>query len=50
MPISTDMMVRIAHADVAMHMAFQRSVSHWHRKIDPDDTWKVNSLARSWEE
>lgn len=41
MPISTDMIVRVAHADIAMHMAFPRSVNHWQRKRDQDDPWKV---------
>ncbi|MCA9036308.1 MAG: hypothetical protein KDA91_14330, partial [Planctomycetaceae bacterium] len=35
------MIVRVAHADIAMHMAFPRSVGHWQRINDNDDPWKV---------
>lgn len=41
MPISTDMIVRIAHADIAMHRAFPASISHWQRKVTLDDSWKT---------
>jgi len=41
MPISNDMIVRIAHADIAMHMAFPRSVAHWHRDDDEKRPWQV---------
>ena len=41
MPISTDMIVRVAHADIAMHRAFPRSVDRWQRINQYDDTWKV---------
>ncbi len=43
MPITTDMIVRIAHADVAMHMAFPRSVAHWHRENEEGNPWQVRS-------
>jgi len=43
MTISTDMIVRIAHADIAMHMAFPRSVAHWHREDDEKHPWRVLS-------
>jgi hypothetical protein len=42
MSISTEMIVRIAHADIAMHMAFPRSVAHWHRE-DVDRPWQVRA-------
>lgn len=35
------MVVRIAHADIAMHMAFPRSVAHWHREDDDKRVWQV---------
>lgn len=40
MPISNDMIVRIASADIAMHMAFPGSIDHWHEtnEVRP---WKV---------
>jgi hypothetical protein len=41
MPISTEMIVRVAHADIAMHMAFPKSVAHWHSTKDKDRPWKV---------
>lgn len=41
MPISTELIVRVAHADIAMHMAFPRSVGHWQSKGDTDQPWKV---------
>lgn len=34
MPLTNDMILRVAHADVAMHMAFPRSVAHWHGAPD----------------
>ena len=40
MPISTDMIVRIANADIAMHMAFPGSVRHWHERNE-ERPWKV---------
>lgn len=43
MPISTDMIVRIAHADIAMHMAFPRSVAHWQRERDKDHAWQIHA-------
>jgi hypothetical protein len=41
MSISTQMIVRIAHADIALHMAFPRSVDHWQREEDQERPWKV---------
>lgn len=41
MPFSTDMIVRVAHADIAMHMAFPRSVAHWNREHDEQHPWKT---------
>lgn len=43
MPISTDMTVRIAHADIAMHMAFSRSLAHWQREGDEDHSWQLHA-------
>jgi hypothetical protein len=39
--ISTDMIVRVAHADIAMDMAFPRSVAHWHREDEGEHPWKI---------
>jgi len=41
MPISTDMIVRVAHADVVMELAFPFSVRHWHCKIGEDFRWRT---------
>jgi len=43
MPISTDMTVCIAHADIAMHMAFPRSIAHWHRADDEERPWQLRA-------
>jgi hypothetical protein len=40
MAISLDMIVRVAHADVAMRMGFPRSVAYWHRE-GSKARWKV---------
>lgn len=40
MPISTKMIVRVAQADVALHMAFPNSVEHWHREHDDQHLWQ----------
>jgi hypothetical protein len=40
MPISNEMIVRIANADIAMHMAFPRSVTHWHEPNE-ERSWKI---------
>jgi hypothetical protein len=41
MPISTDMIVRIAYADIASHMGFPRSIDHWQNKKEHERLWKV---------
>ena len=41
MPISTETIVRVAHADVAMDMAFPRSIRHWHHQDDEHISWKT---------
>jgi hypothetical protein len=41
MPISTEMVVRIAHADIALDMAFPRSVARWQRGVDIERPCKV---------
>lgn len=41
MPISTDTIVRVAHADIALDMAFSNSVDHWHSKNEKGRPWKV---------
>lgn len=50
MPISTDMIVRIAHADVAMDSAFPQSIAHWNgedalwRSEDEENyAWQIQS-------
>jgi hypothetical protein len=40
MPLSTDTMIRVAHADVAAHLAFPRSVAHWDRTFVNKGRWK----------
>lgn len=40
MPISTDMIVRVAHADLTLQMAFPRSVDYWRNKDDSEFRWK----------
>lgn len=37
MPVSNEMLIRIAHADVMMDMAFSQSLSHWLRETGGDD-------------
>jgi hypothetical protein len=39
MPLTTDVIVRVAHADIAMQMAYPRSVAHWH-EADSEYRWK----------
>ena len=39
MPISNEMIVRVAHADVALRMAFPRSIAYWRRRVKRP--WKV---------
>lgn len=41
MPISTNMIVRVAHAHVAMHMAFSRTVAYWQSSAEQLRPWKV---------
>jgi hypothetical protein len=41
MPISADQIVRVAHADVAMDMAFPRSVAHWHGEDEDKRPWHM---------
>ena len=43
MQISTDMMVRIAHADLALHMAFPRTIDRWQRDEAGARPWKVEA-------
>jgi hypothetical protein len=40
MAISTDMIVRVAHADIAMRMAFPNSIAHWHGAPAESRRWK----------
>ena len=43
MPISTDMKVRIAHADIALHTAFPRSTRSWQNSAKTDRSWQTRS-------
>lgn len=40
MPIATDMVIRTAHADVTLDMAFSESVRGWHRRECDAPAWK----------
>ncbi len=39
MPVSTETQVRVAHADVVMDMAFQRSLGYWQHGEKESDPW-----------
>ncbi len=39
MPVSTEIQVRVAHADVVMDMAFHYSLEYWQRGAKESDPW-----------